>query len=370
MLTNSEAALAEAVLLHGPISRRTLTTRLGMSAASLTRLAKPFLDHGLFVETAEDLDGSVGRPTKPLDIAPGLPAFVGVKLTGDDVHVVATDIRTNELASCEAPLSGRSPSEVVSVIVETVDRLGIPDIAGLGVSVGGSVINGVIERAPFLEWTNVPLSQMLQEALGIPASLENDLVALAEAERWFGLGKDLPGFAIITIGAGIGYALVIHGKVVRPHDSGLGVAAHIPLSTEGPRCDEGHTGCAQAMLTDEHIAAAVSAALGRCVDSNQALHLAECNPKARAVINRSGEALGQFITLAANMTLQSDVILAGEGIALLNLTEHTVRQTIAANRDPLATPVTLHVDNSGFRAWARGAASIAIQSSFNRLSLH
>ena len=46
MLTDSEAALARAVLIHGPISRSALTHRLGLSPASLTRLAKPFLDRG------------------------------------------------------------------------------------------------------------------------------------------------------------------------------------------------------------------------------------------------------------------------------------------------------------------------------------
>lgn len=368
-LTDSEAALAEAVLLHGPVSRRALTKRLGMSAASLTRLAKPFLERGLFVEIDEDLDGTVGRPARPLDIAKGLPAFAGVKLTGENVHVVATDVRTNELASCELPLSGRSPREVVSVIAEGVDRLGVPGIAGLGVSVGGSVADGVIRRAPFLEWTNIPFAQLLRDSLGIPVSLENDLVALAEAERWFGLGKDLPGYAIITIGAGIGYALVMHGKVVRSPDSGEGVAAHVSLSAEERSCHEGHTGCAQAMLTDEHIAAAVSEVLGRSVDWTQALELAEHDSRVLRVLEGSGEALGRFIALAANMTLQSDVILAGEGIALLSLTEATVRRTVSANRDPMAVPVTLHVDNTGFRAWARGAASVAIQASVNSLNL-
>lgn len=65
MLTESENALAEAVLIHGPISRSALTSRLGLSAASLTRLAKPFLDTGLLIELDDVVDGSVGRPTRP-----------------------------------------------------------------------------------------------------------------------------------------------------------------------------------------------------------------------------------------------------------------------------------------------------------------
>ncbi|RMB62314.1 ROK family protein [Tessaracoccus antarcticus] len=370
MLTDSEAALAEAVLLHGPLSRRSLTSRLGLSAASLTRLAKPFLARGLFVELEEVPDGLVGRPTKPLDIAPNLPFYAGVKVTGDLVHVVATDVRVNEIANCEMPLRDTSPSEVISVIAEAVDRLGVTGIAGLGVSLGGSVADGIVARAPFLGWTNLPFVALLENVVRIPVTLENDLVALAEAQRWFGLGKGLQGFAVVTVGAGVGYALVSNGTVSRSHDSGIGVAAHIPLSSMGPTCHEGHIGCAQAMLTSEFIAASVSSAIGRTLTWAEAVHVAQDEPPARAVMDASGEALGRLVALAANLSLQSDVILAGEGIALFDLTEETVRRAVSSHRDPLASPVALHIDRSGFRAWARGAAAVAIQTSLRRLTLH
>lgn len=369
MLTDSEAALAEAVLLHGPITRQSLSSRLGLSAGSLTRLAKPFLARGLFVEVEEAPDGLVGRPIKPLDIGRGLPFHAGVKVTGKTAHSVATDVRANQLARHDVALRGHSPDVVVSAIVKSVAELQVPHIAGVGVSLGGSVSNGVIGRAPFLEWIDVPLKMMLEDALDVPVTLENDLVALAEAQRWFGLGKGLPGFAVVTIGAGIGYALVTNNTVTRSHDAGLGLAAHIPVSAVGPRCHEGHSGCAQAMLTDEFIAAAASTALGRTVDRNEAVALARHEPAVQAVIEASGQALGRFIALAANLTLQSDVVLAGEGIGLLELVEETVRATILDHRDPLASVVTLHVDDSGVDAWARGAAVAAIQSSLRRLDL-
>lgn len=369
MLTDSEAALAEAVLLHGPITRQSLASRLGLSAGSLTRLAKPFLARGLFVEVAEAPDGLVGRPSKPLDISRGLPIYAGAKITGDMVHSVATDVRANPLRKHGVVLPDHSPTAVVSAIADAVADLEVPRIAGLGVSLGGSVSRGVIERAPFLEWRDVPLQGMLEEALGIRVTLENDLVALAEAERWFGLGKGLPGFVIITIGAGIGYALVTNNTVVRSHDAGLGLAAHVPVAAMGPRCHDGHIGCAQAMLTGEFIASATSTALGRTVDWQEALTLAHHDPAARAVMEASGQALGRLIALATNLSLQSDVVLAGEGIALFGLVEETVRATILDHRDPLASAVTLKVDDSGFDAWARGAAVIAIQSSLRRLEL-
>ena len=49
-------------------------------------------------------------------------------------------------------------------------------------------------------------------------------------------------------------------------------------------------------------------------------------------------------------------MLAGEGIGLFAVAEDRVRAAIAADRDPRAEPIELYVDDSGFSAWARGAA--------------
>ncbi len=64
-VSDSARELAREVLIHGPISRAELGRRLGLSPASLTRLSKPFLDRGWFVEATETLQGATGRPAKP-----------------------------------------------------------------------------------------------------------------------------------------------------------------------------------------------------------------------------------------------------------------------------------------------------------------
>ncbi|KAB1656285.1 ROK family transcriptional regulator [Pseudoclavibacter chungangensis] len=369
MLTPSENALAEAVLLHGPISRSALTSRLGLSAASLTRLAKPFLDTGLLVELDDVSDGSVGRPSRPLDISPDGGFFVGIKLTGHTLHAVMTDVRAGLVAASTRPLTGTDVSSVVSDIRAAVDDFD-GDIRGLGVSLGGSIEDGTVEFAPFLEWRDVPFATMLTEATGLPVTIENDLVALAEAERWFGAGRGLPGFSVITIGEGIGYAVVAHNEVVRTREVGAGLGGHIPLAANGPLCDRGHRGCAQAMLTSGSLTTQISGALQRRVEYDEFLCLAASgDPAAVAVAETAGEALGRFIALAANLTMQPAVVLAGDGIGLFAVAEPAIRRAIAVDRDPLAEPIELVVDEPGFTAWARGAAAVAIQSAVAALSL-
>ncbi|MFZ2750290.1 MAG: MarR family transcriptional regulator, partial [Propioniciclava sp.] len=124
----------------------------------------------------------------------------------------------------------------------------------------------------------------------------------------------------------------------------------------------------RALLTSGSLAAQVSVALGRPVDYEGALSLArEGHPAARTVIEMAAEALGTLIALSTNLTLQSDVILAGEGVALYAQERSRVEAVIASQRNAGALPVRVEVDDSGFPAWARGAAAVAIQSALPRL---
>lgn len=364
-----EAALSRAVLIHGPLSRSALTSHLGLSPASLTRLTKPLLDSGLLVELDEVADGSVGRPSRPLDISPSIGSFIGIKLTGDHMYAVATDVRAELLDSLDRPLKTTEPAAVVNHIVDAVAAMEAPHLRGVGLSLGALTRDGVVVAAPFLGWQDVDLAHPLAERLGVPVTLENDLVTLAEAERWFGLGRGVQGFAVITIGAGVGYALVIDGETVRTPDSVVGTGGHIPLDSLGPLCLDGHRGCSQAMLSSASIATQVSSALQRPVTYDEALTLAaEGTPAARAVINAAGDALGRLIALTANLTLQSTVVLAGEGIGLYNLVADRVAAVLAIERPAQTEPISIHVDTSGFRAWARGAATVAIQDAVKRMA--
>lgn len=368
MLTDSEAAVAREVLIHGPLSRRVLATRLHLSPASLTRLARPLLDAGLLVELDDAVDGTVGRPSRPLDVSPAAGTFVGIKLTGERLYLVATDVRAQVLATREADLPDTAPGAVSAVVARLVDA--IDDVRGVGVGLGGHVLDGVAVEAPFLGWRDVPFAPVLADRLGIPVTLENDVVALADAERWFGVGRGIPGFAVVTIGAGVGLGLVVDGRTVRTPDAARGTVGHLPLRADGPACPQGHRGCADALLTTGALTARVSRALRRAVGIDDVFSLArEGDPAARAAVDDAGEALGILCGLAANLSLQADVVLAGEAAAVHDLARERVDDALARTRPGGSSPVRVHVDGAGFSAWARGAAAVAIQAEMGRITL-
>ena len=366
-LAGSSRELAREVLIHGPISRAELGRRLGLSPASLTRLSKPFLDRGLFVDGPETIERSVGRPARPLDVRVDAQRYVGIKITGDEALGVATNLRADPLGTVSVELPSHSVDDVVGAIRQVVESLGGTDgLSAVGISIGGKVTDArVVARAPFLEWRDVDLGGLVSADLGLPVTVENDVVALVAAEHWFGVAKGLENFALITTGAGVGYGLVIHDRSVVTGDTGLGLGGHFPLDPTGPLCIDGHRGCSTAMLSIPSMCASARTGLGREVTYSELLQLAtDGNPVASAVVDSAARALGRMIAATTNLTMVDTVVLSGEGIALTGVALDTIRAAVSADRDPDAAPVRLLVDASGFTAWARGAAASAIQASF------
>ncbi|KZE92027.1 N-acetylglucosamine repressor [Agromyces sp. NDB4Y10] len=376
-LGGSARELARQVLIHGPISRADLGRRLGLSPASLTRLSKPFLDRGLFVEAPDLVQGATGRPARPLDVRADARRFVGVKLSGDAAHAVLTDLRATAVAREERALDRHDPRAVVGVIGDLVETLlaaegpDLPRVSGLGVSVGGNVADQrVVTRAPFLGWRDVALADLLEARLGLPVDVENDVTALTTAEQWFGPARGRDAFAVVTVGAGVGYGLVMHDRVVTTPDTGLGLGGHLPLDPSGPLCVDGHRGCSTAMLSIPSICAQVGIALGREIGYDEVIELAAArHPLARSVTDAAGRSLGRMMGYIANLAMVDAIVLSGEGVGLWSVAGDTALAALAADRDPEASEVVVHVDDTGFDPWARGAAAVAIQGALARLRL-
>ncbi len=357
-------ALAREVLIRGPISRGDLAARLGLSVASLTRLSKPLLDSGMLREADGAAVASIGRPVRPLEISPDSHRFVGVKLTGDTAAAVATNLKSDVAGASERVLPGHDVEDVLRAIVDAVADLGPLDgFSGIGISIGGKVgPDGMVLRAPFLGWRDVPLANLLRQRTGLPIAVENDVVALTVAEQWFGAGRGERNFAVLTVGAGVGYGLVINDAVIAPPDAGLGLVGHYPLDPSGPRCMEGHRGCSSAVLTIPAIRSQFAATTGEQLSYAAILALAgDGHPAAGAVVEAAGQSLGLLVAAVANLTMVDLVILSGEGMDLADVAETTLRDAIAYHRDPEASPLRLSRRPSDFSQWARGAAAVVIQ---------
>lgn len=362
--TGAARAVALEVLLDGPISRSEIARRLELSQGSLTRLSAPLIASGLLVESDDRSAGRAGRPTRPLDIVPGSRHFIGLKVTADDVLAVRTDLRANVIETAEAALPDRSPATVVETIGQVIDRLrGDVAITAVGVGLGARIgPGGSVRSATFLGWEGVPLRDLLESRIDLPVVVDNDVVAFTEYEHWFGFGRGRKRFAVVTLGAGVGYGAVVNGEVLVDDDSGLGLVGHWPLDPLGPLCPAGHRGCAMSVLAQEGVVREVTAALGRPVDYAEALVLADAGePAARRVIDDAGRGLGRLLAAIANLVLPEVVVLGGEGVGLAGVAAEAIQEGLVRDRDPRVAPLELATTTGDDTEWCRGAAVLAIQ---------
>lgn len=360
----SSRAVAQAVVIGGPVSRSEVARRLRLSPASLTRLSKPLVDLGLIVEGEATADPGHGRIARPLDVAQHL-RFIGVKITLDTVYCVVTTARAAVVDRLALPLRSTDPDLVVQTIASAVTELERrhSPVFMTGVTLGGhSVDFSTVNSSRSLEWHDVPLAAMVTEATGMPTVVDNDVMALTEAQHWFGVGRGMGRFALITIGVGVGCAVVVHDQLVRRESPAQPTAGYLVLNPNGPVAADGTRGTAVAYLNSASIATAMSVGLGRVVGYEEGLRLAAAgDPVAGRVAEDAGHALGRYIAAVTTLSSVESVILSGEGIALATVAADAVAAGIAQDRPAWADPLDIHIEPMDFYEWARGGAVVAIQ---------
>lgn len=135
---------------------------------------------------------------------------------------------------------------IVATIAETARqwRTAPEAWAGIGVSVAGLVdADGLVRRAENLNWHEVPLGRALADAFGRPVAVDTDVFCGARYEAAEGQAKDVPAALYISVGTGIGHALIFGGKVWRGAAGNANAFGHIVIAPNGPPCYCGGAGC-------------------------------------------------------------------------------------------------------------------------------
>jgi glucokinase len=132
--------------------------------------------------------------------------------------------------------------QITAAVPELLARAGVDraQVRGVGVGFGGPVDDAtptVIKSHQIQGWDNFPLADWLTELLGWPVALGNDADVAGLAEALFGAGKGLSPVFYITIGSGIGGALIINGEIYRGCGRGAAEIGHLRLDADEPYDD-------------------------------------------------------------------------------------------------------------------------------------
>lgn len=151
----------------------------------------------------------------------------------------------------DTPDRSRSPQVVEDTIVGAVEgllRIARDEgstVEAIGVGAAGFVgtDRATVVFAPHLSWRDEPLQQGLSSRLGLPICVDNDANAAAWAEYRFGAAREETHLVMITLGTGIGGAIVTDGALQRGRFGIAGEFGHMQIVPDGMRCECGNRGC-------------------------------------------------------------------------------------------------------------------------------
>ncbi|MDJ0313268.1 ROK family glucokinase [Arthrobacter sp. H35-D1] len=175
-----------------------------------------------------------------------LPLALGIDIGGTKVAAGVVDGHGAILEVIRRATPGRDARAVENVIAELVRELGERhEIASVGIGAAGwmDLTGARVVFSPHLAWRDEPLQDNLEEMLQRPVLVTNDADAAAWAESRFGAGRGHDRLIMLTLGTGIGGALVIDGRVERGSFGMAGEFGHQIIMPGGHRCECGNRGC-------------------------------------------------------------------------------------------------------------------------------
>lgn len=376
--------LLNLVRTQGPISRADLSKRTHLVPATVSQIAQSLLERGLINEVGEG-SSSGGRRPMLLRLEPQAGFVIGVKLLERSIAAAVTDLEATVLHYAE---SARNPSQsldsTLTVLTQVIEaalrdsRVDRQKVLGVGIGIGGVVdsARGVCVHSSILGWREVQIARPIREHFRLPVFVDNDVNTLTVAEQWFGHGKGLKHFIVVTVGRGIGMGIVANGQFYRGAIGGAGEVGHITLSPDGSRCECGKHGCLEALASDPSVVSQAVAALKankktrltvRNLSFDRVVTAADDGDSlAQKLLADAGRWLGIGIANVVNVLNPSMVIVGGEGVRAGHWRFDAMREAIQQHVfNGLGESLEIVIEFGGDQTWARGAASLVLNEVFD-----
>ncbi|MDP4087690.1 MAG: ROK family protein [Bacillota bacterium] len=201
---------------------------------------------------------------------------VGVDLGGTKISCALSDMEGDLISKITIPTNAHEGEEavlgrIIYSIEETVKEAGksYDEIKAIGIGSPGPLDSktGVILNTPNLPFKNFKLVEALVNRFQIPTYLENDANAAAIGEYLFGAAKGTQNMVYVTVSTGIGGGAVLNGRLYKGATSNALEIGHITVQPEGPRCNCGNYGCAEALASGTAIGRQAREAVERGLDT-------------------------------------------------------------------------------------------------------
>src|SRR5215212_10899916 len=310
---------------------------------------------------------------------PNEQLYVGVELCASSARAALINPAGEVLASRESALAAVELAPQIARLVSELRDSAPAGVAALGVGVPGLVnpqTGRVVISSDIPSVVREDLRASLAEGTGLPVALDNDANAAALGEYVAGAGRGSRNMFYVTIGTGIGGALILDGRLWRGASGFAGEFGHITIDPEGIECACGNIGCLETIASGPNIVRRTRERLYRDRTSSLsrlaiprdreftaediARAAREGDEMAQVMMERTGMFLGIAIAAVINL-LNVEMVVMGGGVMEAGdlILKPTIKETRRRAFPPAFDSCEIVIAELGPQAGMIGAALLA-----------
>lgn len=249
---------------------------------------------------------------------------IGIDLGGTFVKYALVSNSGEILFDGKIPVGGdatreetlESIQESIKLVVNKAKEKNIEPL-GIGIGSPGVVHNNVVlGGADNLDrWENIDLSTIYSEKFNLPVFADNDANVMGLGETAFGAAKDCSDVIFITVGTGIGGAIVINGQLYGGYKNRGGELGHVTIQHDGIACSCGGRGCLEAYASTSALVQQYADKTGKSADTIDGRYIIkkfkENEPEAVSCLKDHTDYLGHGIAGFINTFAPQKVVIGG-----------------------------------------------------------
>lgn len=384
----NRSAILGLVRERGPLSRADIAKHLNVSASTVTRIVTQLIEEQLLIEDdgTSEHNHVIGRRPTLLRFNFMANVVIGVDVGGTQTTGAVADLHGDILHRHSAPsVPDGDPTRSLPFLLDFIESLVEaapmpPDkVRGIGVAVPSYVRDqeGTVAWAPALGWRDEPLKQLIEDRVGLPTFVENDVNLAALGESQYGIGRGVQHLVCIFCGTGIGGGLVLNGQLYRGQRGAAGEVGYMvpqPHLLERCRSYEHDFGCLEGLASGPGVARRAQEALragaasslrsnGASLDAVTAKKVfqaaREGDPVAQDIVRDTVNYLGQAVANVSSTLDPEMVILGGALTRSDDLLLEPIKERVS-RAVPFAPDIVL--SELGDDAVLSGAIALAIRA--------
>lgn len=256
----NQSLVLELILDQGPISRAEIAKKTKMSPTSASRIVASLNENGLIREIRLTHD-EVGRKATYFIPSEDAAISIGVEIDQYNVRIGFMNFIGEMFEIQDFDYQPDDPQETVDFVASSILKMVNmgktlqQKFIGICVGLPGLIENqqGIVKLSALFNWKEIPLANLLEEKVGFPVCIDNELKLKAFAEYNMDTNGQTDNMAMVGFGSGVGSSLVSRGEIYRGEGNFAGEVGHTVVDPYGVYCPCGNNGCLQTYIAEKFL---------------------------------------------------------------------------------------------------------------------